>query len=119
MAIKDLEQAQSDYAQAEIEFDRAEARLEEIGVKAKPQGESRLLTLRAPVTGSVTALRSRTGAFANDPTAPLMTIANLDSVWVTANVPESEIAHGCQRPVRGRVTFPAYPGRSFTARFLS
>ena len=31
-ALKDLEQAQSDCPQAQIEFDRAEARLKEIGV---------------------------------------------------------------------------------------
>ncbi len=118
-AIKDLEQAQSDNRQARIEFDRAEARLAEIGVKAG-QGESRQLTLRAPVTGSVTALNCATGAFANDPTAPLMTIANLDYVWVTANVPESEIAH-VAKGQSVEVTFPAYPGRTFhaTVSFVS
>jgi cobalt-zinc-cadmium efflux system membrane fusion protein len=110
-ALKDLEQAQSDYEQARIEFDRAEARLKEIGVKSG-KGESRQLTLRAPVAGSVTALMCAPGSFANDTTAPLMTVANLDSVWVTANVPESEIAH-VGRGQSVEVTFPAYPGETF------
>ncbi|MGD0230154.1 MAG: efflux RND transporter periplasmic adaptor subunit [Syntrophorhabdales bacterium] len=110
-ALKDLEQAQSGHEQARIEFDRAEARLKEIGVKAG-KGESRQLTLKAPVTGSVTALMCAPGAFANDTTAPLMTVANLDSVWVTANVPESEIAH-VDRGQSVEVTFPAYPGKTF------
>ncbi len=109
-AAKDLEQAQSDYEQAQIEFNRAEARLKEIGVKAG-KGESRQLTLTAPVTGSITALMCAPGAFANDATAPLMTVANLDSVWVTANVPESEIAH-VDRGQSVDVTFPAYPGKT-------
>src|SRR5208337_215164 len=88
-AVKDLEQAESDSAQARAEFNRAEARLKQIGVPSQPKGKSRLLTLIAPMTGSVTALTTASGAFVNDLNASLMTIANLDSVWVTANVPES------------------------------
>ena len=91
-ALKDLEQAKSDYAQAQAEFDRAEARLREIGISSQTTTKSRLLTLTAPMTGTVTALTTASGAFANDLTAPLMTISNLDSVWVTANVPEIDIA---------------------------
>jgi membrane fusion protein, heavy metal efflux system len=30
------------------------------------------------------------GAFLNDNTAAMMTIANLDKIWVTANVPEKD-----------------------------
>jgi cobalt-zinc-cadmium efflux system membrane fusion protein len=52
------------------------------------------------------------GAFANDPTASLMTIANLDSVWVTANVPESDIAH-ITKGESVDISFPAYPGEIF------
>ena len=112
--LKDLEQAESDYAQAKAEFNRAEARLKEIGVPSQPKGGSRLLTLIAPTTGSVTALTTAPGAFVNDLTASLMTISNLDSVWVTAKVPEIDIAH----IVKGQsvdVSFPAYPDRFFTA----
>jgi cobalt-zinc-cadmium efflux system membrane fusion protein len=29
-----------------------------------------------------------TGEFRNDPTAPLMTVADLSDIWVTANVQE-------------------------------
>ncbi len=86
-AGKDLEQAQSNYAQAAAEAARADARLKALGVDgaAKAQG----LTLTAPVSGTVTALNSGAGSFLNDPTAPLMTIANLEQVWVAANVPEN------------------------------
>jgi cobalt-zinc-cadmium efflux system membrane fusion protein len=113
-AQKDLEQAESDYEQARIELDRAEARLAEIGVKAG-KGESRLLILKAPVTGSVTALNCAPGAFVNDTTAPLMTIANLDSVWVTANVPESNVA-SVAKGQSVDVALPAYPGKTLHGR---
>ncbi len=119
-ALKDLEQAESDYAQAKAEFNRAEARLKQIGVSPQLKDGSRLLTLIAPTTGSVTALMTAPGAFVNDVTASLMTIANLDSVWVTANVPEIDIAD----IAKGQsvvVSFTAYPGQVFhgTVAFVS
>ena len=89
-AGKDLEQAQSNYAQAAAEAVRADARLKTLG--ADGSGKSHALTLTAPVSGTVTALNNGAGSFLNDPTATLMTIANLDQVWVTANVPENLIA---------------------------
>ena len=54
-------------------------------------GKQRLLSIKAPVSGSVIDLQVAPGAFLNDPTAAMMTIANLDTIWVTANVPEKDI----------------------------
>ncbi len=119
-ALKDLEQAESDFAQVKAEFNRAEARLKQIGVPSQPKDGSRLLTLIAPTTGSVTALMTAPGAFVNDVTASLMTIANLDSVWVTANVPEINIAN-IAKGQSVDVSFAAYPGQVFhgTVAFVS
>ncbi len=110
--LKDVEQAENDYTQAEAEFNRAEARLKEIGVSSEIKGKSRLLTIISPMAGSVTTLTTATGAFANDMTASLMTISNLDSVWVTAMVPESNIAF-ISKGQSVDVSFPAYPGQVF------
>ena len=89
-AGKDLEQAQSNYTQAAAEATRADTRLAALG--AAHGSKAHGLTLTAPVSGTVTALNSGIGAYLNDPTAALMTIANLDQVWVTANVPENLLA---------------------------
>src|SRR5262249_48804366 len=123
-AIKDREQAQSDYDQAVAEGERAQSRLRAIGVAAKapastpPAGESaRLLSLKAPIAGSVIDLQVARGAFLNDPTAAIMTIANLDTVWVTANVPEKDTA----LVTKGQdvdVVFSAYPNEVFTGKVL-
>ena len=116
-AIKDREQAQSDYAQAVSEFDRAETRLRSIGVSADQIEKTRLLSLKAPVTGSVTDLAVAAGAFLNDPTVPIMTIANLDTVWVTANVPEKDtalVANGQSVDV----VLTAYPAEVFKGNVL-
>jgi membrane fusion protein, heavy metal efflux system len=116
-AVKDREQAQSDYNQAVAELDRAEARLRAMGVPEDQKVESRLLTIRAPVSGSVIDLQVARGAFLNDPTAAIMTIANLDTVWVTANVPEKDTA-SVTKGQNANVVFSAYPNEVFTGKVL-
>jgi cobalt-zinc-cadmium efflux system membrane fusion protein len=116
-AIKDREQAQNDYDQAVAELERAQTRLRAIGVPADQKEQSRLLTLKAPVAGSVIDLQVARGAFLNDPTAAIMTIANLGTVWVTANVPEKDTA----LVTKGQdvdVAFSAYPGEVFAGKVL-
>lgn len=116
-AIKDREQAQSDHIQAVAELGRAQSRLRAIGVPADQKEESRLLTLKAPVAGSVIELQVARGAFLNDPTAAMMTIADLGTVWVTANVPENDTA----LVTKGQdveVVLLAYPGEVFAGKVL-
>jgi cobalt-zinc-cadmium efflux system membrane fusion protein len=127
-AIKDREQAQNDYDQAVAELERAQSRLRAMGVPAEPPpyppplaGEGRvggrLLTLKAPAAGSVIDLQVARGAFLNDLTAAIMTIANLGTVWVTANVPEKDTA----LVTTGQdvdVVFSAYPGEVFAGKVL-
>ena len=57
------------------------------------------------------------GAFLNDATAAIMTIANLDTIWVTANVPEKDTA----LVTTGQsvdVVFTAYPREVFKSQVL-
>jgi cobalt-zinc-cadmium efflux system membrane fusion protein len=116
-SIKDREQAQNDSAQAEAELQRAESRIRAMGIPADREEKSRLLSLKAPMAGSIIDLQVAPGAFLNDATAAIMTIANLDSIWVTANVPEKDISFvSSDQPVK--VTFPAYPGRISDGKVL-
>ena len=116
-AIKDREQAQSDYAQAISELERSESRLRAMGIPADQKEQSRLLSVKAPVSGSVIDLQAAPGAFVNDPTAAMMTIANLDTIWVTANVPEKDIAFVF--PGQSvKVTFRSYPDDVFEGKVL-
>jgi cobalt-zinc-cadmium efflux system membrane fusion protein len=116
-AEKDLQQAETDYASAVAEFRRTEARLKQIGVDADTKSQSRDVTVSAPMAGSIIDLQVAPGAYWNDPTQPLMTIADLNTVWVTASVPESDttlVAKG--QPVE--VVLPAYPGEVFKGNVL-
>jgi cobalt-zinc-cadmium efflux system membrane fusion protein len=116
-AVKDREQAQSDYAQAQSEFARSELRLRAIGASFEQRDESRLLSLKAPVSGSIIDLQVAPGAVLNDSTAAVMTIANLDTIWVTANVPEKDTALVATDQAVD-VSFPAYPGQTFSGKVL-
>ncbi len=108
-AVKDLEQAQSNYSQALSELNRSEARLKSLGISDDAGAATSALSIRAPVSGTVTSLSVGIGAFANDPTVALMTIANLDRVWVTASVPE-DLVGVVAKGQHADVSFPAYPG---------
>jgi membrane fusion protein, heavy metal efflux system len=108
---RDLDQARSDDAQAAAEYSRTQARLKTLGVPANSgQRRSTLLFLQAPVAGSVTALNIATGNMINDPTQPIMTVADLSTVWVTALAPEKDVA-SVAKDQEAEVTLAAYPGR--------
>jgi cobalt-zinc-cadmium efflux system membrane fusion protein len=116
-SIKDQQQAETDYVTAEVEHQRTEARLKQIGVDPETSNKSRTVTIAAPISGSVIDLAVAPGAYWNDSTAPLMTVADLSSVWVTANVPEKDtslIAKG--QPVD--VVLAAYPSEMFKGQVL-
>jgi cobalt-zinc-cadmium efflux system membrane fusion protein len=90
-ARRDLEQAQSDYEQAASEAARAGTRLSQAGARAgaAPNGK---LAVRSPIAGRVVELSAAEGAYWNDATAPLMTVADLSRVFVSANAQEKDLA---------------------------
>ena len=114
-AVKDLDQAKSDHAQAVAEHERTQTRLKAIG--ADPHDKSRLLAVKAPVAGSITSLSVAQGNMVNDPTQPLMTIADLHSIWVTAMVPEKNLAE-IAKDQAAEVVLDAYPGQVLKGKVL-
>ncbi|MDE3009743.1 MAG: efflux RND transporter periplasmic adaptor subunit [Pseudomonadota bacterium] len=91
-AGKDLEQAHSALAQAQAERERAAERLRALGLDPAQLPDAPRLALNAPIAGVVTAVSSAAGGFIADPTAALVTISNLDQLWVAAQVPEDLLA---------------------------
>jgi cobalt-zinc-cadmium efflux system membrane fusion protein len=116
-ATKEQLQAETDYVTADVEHQRADARLRQIGVEPETSDQPRSLTIVAPIAGSVIDLAVAPGAFWNDPNAALMTVADLSVVWVTANVPEKDtglVAKG----QAVEVVFAAYPDEAFRGQVL-
>jgi membrane fusion protein, heavy metal efflux system len=107
---RDLDQARSDHVQAVAEFGRTQARLRMLGVSTDARASSHLLTVAAPVGGSITTLSVAPGNMINDPTQPMMTVADLSTVWVTALVAEKDIA-AVSPNQEADVSLAAYPDR--------
>ncbi|MBT2334443.1 efflux RND transporter periplasmic adaptor subunit [Variovorax paradoxus] len=114
-AAKDVEAAQSSVAQQTAELRRSETRLRSLGAEGGGGQAGQVLKIAAPMAGTVTTLNAAAGANLNDANAALMTVSNLDSVWVTVNVPENIV--GTVAPGQNAViALAAYPGRSFTGK---
>jgi cobalt-zinc-cadmium efflux system membrane fusion protein len=113
-AQKDVEAAESAVVQAKSELDRAVSRLHVYGVKEEKDPSKLSVPVHAPISGIVTALNVGSGAIVNDPTAALLTLSNVDHLFLTAQVPENAISkiHVGQKIT---ATVPAFPGRVISA----
>ena len=106
-----LAQAKSAGEQAKAAQDESLRRLEILGVK--PGETNPMIQVRAPLAGKILDLSVTSGEYRNDTSAPLMTIADLSSVFMAADVPESQI----RLVTRGetvKITLSAYPDEVFT-----
>jgi membrane fusion protein, heavy metal efflux system len=112
-AQKELEQAEADHDQARSELVRADRRLQLLGIE--PGDVLRSLTVRSPIAGRVIDLTTAPGQYQNDPTAVLLVIADLSTIWVSAQVPEKDL----QRASVGdeaTAQFGAWPGERFEGK---
>ena len=108
-ATKDIEAAESAYNQAKSERERAHMRMEALnGGGAHAAGQ---LVLTAPRDGVITTLAISRGAQVGDPTAVLMTVTNIERVYITANVPEDEVGL-IARGTPADIQLTAYPGQT-------
>lgn len=114
-AQRELEQAQTDRDTAESELERTTTRLNLLRVG--PGGVGGPLTVTSPIAGRVIDLSTAPGQFQNDPATVLMIVADLSTVWLTANVQEKDIRRVHQQD-EASATFAAYPGESFTGNVL-
>jgi len=108
-----LAQSKAALEQAQAAREQAVRRLALLGLKPGSFGQK--VTVRAPIAGKVLEMSVAPGEYRNDTTAPLVTIADLRTVWVSSDVAESAIRF--IRPgERIDVTLSAYPGETFRAR---
>lgn len=106
-------QAQGGVKQAEASLRQAQRRLELLDLSQDEFGQK--VVVRAPIAGKVLEVSVAPGEYRNDPNNSLMTIADLSTVWVTADVPESAIRF-VQRGERVEIELTAYPGEQFPGR---
>ncbi|MBV8036550.1 efflux RND transporter periplasmic adaptor subunit [Roseateles sp.] len=106
-ARKDFEAAQLAYNQAESDAQVTQARLAQLG--ASNASARRQFVLRSPINGRVIDMSGAQGGYWNDITAPLMTVADLSTVAVTAAVAEKDLA-AVFVGQKARILLNAYPG---------
>jgi len=109
-ARKDLEQAEMAHAQASHEAEAAASHLAQLGASGGNDPLARRhLVMRAPISGRVIALDGAAGTYWNDTNAPVMTVADLSTVYLAANVPEKDLS-AVFVGQRARIELNAYPG---------
>jgi cobalt-zinc-cadmium efflux system membrane fusion protein len=108
-SMKEVQIMEDNYNQALAEATRAHAQLDALSANQFSQ-----LELTAPMNGYITALTYGQGAFITDPTVPMLTLTNLDRVWVTANIPE-QLSAQVQAKQAVSITFPAQPEQKISA----
>ena len=128
---KDLEQADSDLRNAQHDLETAEGQLEaarnrlrapfgktdaEIAQIEATHDVDRVAQIASPIAGTVTGRKVSPGQFVRaDNTDPMFTIADVSSMWLVANVTETDIPL-IKVGQEVAVQVVAYPGEVFRAR---
>jgi cobalt-zinc-cadmium efflux system membrane fusion protein len=117
IAQKEVLAAEANSAQLQANVDQAVAvllaaqrKLTILGLKPGNVGQQ--INVPAPISGKILELNVVPGEFRNDLSASLITIADLSTVWVSSDVPESDIRFivpGEQLDIE----LTAYPGEVF------
>jgi cobalt-zinc-cadmium efflux system membrane fusion protein len=111
---KEVAQVESDFKKAKSDVARTSAQLKALGLSATDPATN--IALHAQIAGTVVERNVLNGQEVRaDASTPLMTISNLGSVWVLADVYEQDLgAVSGGAPVRVQV--PAYPGEWFAGK---
>jgi membrane fusion protein, heavy metal efflux system len=118
IAQKDLDDAKAQAATDSSELERARARLHLLGL-SESQSSDRA-AVPAPRSGVVTETTSAPGEMAKslDASNPLLTIADLSSVWVVGNVYEKDL-EAVPRGLAVRITTDAYPSETWQGKIAN
>jgi cobalt-zinc-cadmium efflux system membrane fusion protein len=97
IAERDLEQAESDQAQAQADLNAAEQGMKILGIK-NPQDlakspSSALIPVLAPISGEVVERLVQPGQVVQAGQTQAFTITDLSTVWVLANVYQADLAY--------------------------
>lgn len=114
---RDVDQTRTDRDSALSDFNRTKARLLLLGMDPEKTQLGAPLIVRAPLAGKVIDISTAAGEFRNDPNAPLMTVADLSDIWLTASVQEKDI-HFVHRGDPVAATFAAYSGETMHGKVL-
>ncbi len=110
---REVQEAEADLKTAQAQAQAARSELQAIGASA---GEGGRFSLRSPIAGTVIDRKVVPGQV-TDPSSVLFKIADISSLWVTANAYERD-ALRTREGAQAQVTFPALPGQTFMGRVV-
>ncbi|HEV2961081.1 MAG TPA: efflux RND transporter periplasmic adaptor subunit [Candidatus Angelobacter sp.] len=115
IAQKDLEDAKAQAASDESELARTRQRLHMLGLSESAASDQ--VTVVATHSGVVTETTSAPGEMSKslDASNPLLTIADLSSIWVVGNVYERDLSL-TPSGLAVRITLDAYPGENWQGK---
>lgn len=114
VAKKEVAAAENDVIKSRSARDAARAKLSLLGLA--PNAHSSSFTLRAPIAGVVVERAALPGAEVRaDAATPLVTLSNLDRVWILADVYERDLSL-VTAGEEAEFQVASYPAQSFKAR---
>jgi len=113
--LRELEEMRTEYEMAKSEMDGASLKMQIMGIEADQIGKP--LIVRAPINGRVIDLNVAPGEFIAEPEEPLMIIANLSKLWISAAIQEKDIRFVVPN-TDAIASFAAYPGETREGKVL-
>lgn len=115
-ARREYEAAQTAFEQANSDAQASADKLAQYGAGARGTRRTRRdFVLRSPIAGTVIAMDGAQGGYWNDINVPVMTVADLSTVWLSASVAERDLAQLAVGQT-ARIAVDAWPGKSFDGK---
>lgn len=112
---RELDEAATAYEIAQSEMEGVSVRMDIMGMTEEDLGMPLIVT--SPINGKIIDLNVAEGEFIAEPDEPLMLIADLSYLWVTASIQEKDIRF--VRPeAEAEARFSAYPGEVYSGSVL-
>lgn len=119
-ARRDVEASEQAFANAKNDVAFARARLSQLGFDPdKPAAAAgRNVVVRSPISGRVVDMTAAAGGYWNDPSQPILTVADLSQVWFSANVQEKDLSR-IEIGAAGDIVLNAYPEEPISGKVFS
>jgi cobalt-zinc-cadmium efflux system membrane fusion protein len=114
-SLRELEEAQTAYEIAQSEKEGITQKMNITGLSLTSPGGP--LVVKSPINGRIVALDVASGEFINEAEEPLLIIADLSTVWVTASIQEKDLRF-INKDLNVSIKFTAYPGETFEGKVL-
>ena len=109
---RDLEAAKATYEVNKSEFEKGQASIRIFGLDPAKMVFGEPLIVRSPIRAEVISNKIVVGKYLTDNSDPILTIAELSTVWITATVKEKDIRFINEGDV-SEAEVTAYPGEVF------